>query len=166
MGMISKSVNLRIGCFARCLNALCILFILFSLSACQEQEDKPKQIDRATNLVEDNLNKIKKNIKIGLPKKEVITFLGTKYNEVTRIEGSSKQYVYRYDLIAEKNYTYTQKLDEVDLKGIMSGRVKIVLFIDWDNQSKVNDYVIYYLENKTITEYRVFEDGTVRVSMI
>jgi hypothetical protein len=110
------------------------------------------------------VEKIKQVLKIGLSQKEVIALFGDKY---TAVEGASNnQNYWRFDIGADPDYTFStddRLADSIDQKGLLDGTVDTILFVEWDENLKVNSFSFYnLLEYGFMYSYRVFPDGTVK----
>jgi hypothetical protein len=110
------------------------------------------------------VEEIKKNLKLGMSQKEVITLFGDKYKTV---EGAKdKQNYWRFDLGADPSYKFptdNRLSDSIDEKGLLDGTVDTILFVEWDENLKVESISFYnMLEYGFMYNYRVFPDGTVK----
>lgn len=99
-----------------------------------------------------------------MTQKEVIALFGDKY---TAVKGAKdKGNFWRFDIGAYLGYSFSteNKLpDAIDEKGLLDGTVDTILFIEWDENLKVNSFSFYnLLEYGFKYTYRVFPDGTVK----
>jgi hypothetical protein len=109
------------------------------------------------------IEEIKKNLKLGMTQKEVKALFGDKY---TALKGAKDgENLWRFDIGADPSYTFSteNKLpDAIDDKGLLDGTVDTILFVEWDENLKVNSFSFYnLLEYGFKYTYRVFPDGTV-----
>ncbi|RZT21350.1 hypothetical protein [Fictibacillus sp. BK138] len=123
-------------------------------------------IEKSVTPVEESMKieEIKKNLKLGMTQKEVKALFGDKYTAVEGAKGNEN--FWRFDLGADPGYTFSpeNKLpDAIDDKGLLDGTVDTILFVEWDENLKVNSFSFYnMLEYGFKYTYRVFPDGTVK----
>lgn len=127
--------------------------------------DNINVIEKSETPVEESMKieEIKKNLKLGMTQKEVIALFGDKY---TAVKGAKDgENLWRFDIGADPGYTFPteNKLpDAIDDKGLLDGTVDTILFVEWDENLKVNRFSFYnMLEYGFKYTYRVFPDGTV-----
>jgi hypothetical protein len=109
------------------------------------------------------IEEIKKNLKLGMTQKEVIALFGDNY---TAVKGAKDgENLWRFDIGADPGYTFSTEnkfSDAIDDKGLLDGTVDTILFVEWDENLKVNRFSFYnLLEYGFKYTYRVFPDGTV-----
>jgi len=64
-------------------------------------------------------------------------------------------YSYRYDLLAEAGYEFAASHDDVDIQGLQEGRVRIIVFVDYNARDEIVWYAVYYSDlNGVIYEFR------------
>lgn len=122
-----------------------------------------------SNKVEDYKNFIKDNLKLGVPKDQVVELFGNKYTDVLGPDSEEYgKYHWRYDFLTEGDYHYYNELDEVDIDGLTLGRVKIILFIAFNKEYNVQSYSYYYYDKakECISEFRIMDDGTIKEGRI
>ncbi|MGG1600706.1 hypothetical protein [Paenibacillus naphthalenovorans] len=107
---------------------------------------------------------IKQNLKMNMSQDEVKKLLGSSYTEVTNAMEGNK--MWRYDIGTKQGYNYQGEMDSIDMDGLINGSVTIQLFVDWSEEKTVNHYSFLYLKDGKIYEYRVFEDGQVKESIV
>ncbi|MFD1359157.1 hypothetical protein ACFQ4X_14650 [Fictibacillus halophilus] len=123
-------------------------------------------IEKSETPVEESMKveEIKKNLKLGMTQKEVITLFGEKYTAVEGAKGNEN--FWRFDIGADPGYAFSteNKLpDAIDDKGLLDGTVDTILFVEWNENLKVNSFSFYnLLEYGFKYTYRVFPDGTVK----
>ena len=114
--------------------------------------------------IENTKNELIKDLKKGLSQEEALVILGDDYHEVQGADYPA----WRFDLLTNDQYMYSNNYDELDIAGMMSNKVGIVVFVNWTDNNKVWYYTIYYrnLKENSIWEYRVFADNAIRESEI
>jgi hypothetical protein len=123
-------------------------------------------IEKSETPVEESMKveEIKKNLKLGMTQKEVIALFGDKYTAVEGAKGNEN--FWRFDIGADPGYTFSteNKLpDAIDNKGLLDGTVDTILFVEWDENLKVNSFSFYnMLEYGFKYTYRVFPNGTIK----
>jgi hypothetical protein len=161
------------------------LLIFGSLVACsfepapkddnQQEENKPSESTEqanhkgSTKQTDENesVAMIKEQVKLGLTKEEVENNLGSDYQKVKASDDDSE--IWRYDFGEKEDYTSPDnEYDTGDIKGIQSGNIEAQLFISWNDEDKVSNYSVLYLNSSDgrVYEYRVFSDGEERVQAI
>ncbi|OEH84284.1 hypothetical protein BHU72_10745 [Desulfuribacillus stibiiarsenatis] len=116
--------------------------------------------------VDAKIDFIKNNLKIGLLPADVENLLENNFTIVyAALDG---QEMWRYDIFTIEDYVLENEYqtDSVDLDGILEGEISIQLFVGFDNDKKVSRYIIYYLKDKRVIEYRVFSNGSFHESVI
>ena len=101
-----------------------------------------------TKIIVDNYSKVgyldylKTNLKSGKSKKEILQLIEFDYVKVLPVEGVSE--IWRFDIGTNDGYKYESNVDTVDLDGLSSESVSLILFLIWNNKDELNRYVIYY----------------------
>lgn len=97
---------------------------------------------------------LKKVLKAGMSQEEVKKLLGDKTAEVP--SGFVENLLWRYDFPTSEDYTFNvTHIDAIDADGLNNGDLSHQLFIFWDENNKLDNYIVYYLYNGTIVEERV-----------
>jgi len=77
--------------------------------------------------------------------------------EPYRVEsGYDGRDLYRYELLKDSDYEFINEynLDTVDIEGIAEGKLRVVVFIDYGDQDRLESYSIYYLGSAGVYELR------------
>lgn len=114
-----------------------------------------------------SLEDVKAKLKIGQSEKEVKSILGGSYAKVRGAMDNSL--LWRYDLNTMQGYKFKTDTDEVDLNGLQSKEVELIVFIKWNEESKtVSSLTAYYVDETDgrIHEYRLLSDGSSRDTII
>jgi hypothetical protein len=111
---------------------------------------------------------LKTNLMLGMTKDEVLELVDFEYIEVLPGMGDSE--MWRFDIMKDVEYAFDidPVIDSLDMEGLKEEEVKIVLFISWNGKEKLEKFTFYYKEpvDGSINEYRVFDTGTIRESVI
>ncbi|GGB41606.1 hypothetical protein [Fictibacillus barbaricus] len=114
-----------------------------------------------------SLDELKTKLKIGQSEKEVKSIMGGSYTKVKG--GMDNSSMWRYDIDTIEGYKFKSDTDEVDLNGLQSKWIELIVFIKWDEESKtVSSLAAYYVDetDERIHEYRLLSDGTARDTVI
>lgn len=147
---------------------------LWVISGCQQDipatVSKPKeqtetidanQKQKVITEEEKNKNIFTQQVVIGMTEKEIRDLFGKKFTLVENsMEGNE---TWRFDLGASPDYEFQDHgIDEVDIEGLKSGKVKQQLFIDWDEQGLVQSGALFMVDLKKneFYEYHLQPDGT------
>lgn len=103
---------------------------------------------------------IRDNITVGQSPEDVEKMMGDGYRvHLNSMEGTN---MWSYDLFTKEDYQFIGEMDEVDIEGLKKGDVKIILSINWNDQTGKSDFIsVHYVSDKqnTLCNYRVFENG-------
>ncbi|MED1863892.1 hypothetical protein P4V41_10565 [Fictibacillus nanhaiensis] len=131
--------------------------IIKNITVIEEPPEQPPE--KETMKIEE----IKKSLARGMTQEEVKAIFGSKYTEVT---GSMNDENYwRFDIGADPDYNFNSgdDSDALDNKGLIDGTVDTILFVEWDENLKVNSFSFYnILEYGFNYSYRVFENGNIK----
>ncbi|WP_137791005.1 hypothetical protein [Bacillus sp. E(2018)] len=130
--------------------------IINNIKVIEEIPDQP--IEKESMKIEE----IKKSLSRGMTQDEVKAVFGSKYTEVTGSMNSENYW--RFDIGADPNYNFNHdEKDAIDEKGLLEGTVDTILFVEWDENLKVNSFSFYnLLEYGFRYTYRVFENGNIK----
>ena len=138
-----------------------------------DQNDSDIDEDNVKN-IKDNYDKIgymyylKTNLMLEMTKAEVLELVNFDYIEVLPALGTNE--MWRFDIMTDEDYVFDIKpvIDSLDIEGFKEGAVEIILFISWDDENKLERFTFYYKEpiDGTINEYRIFDSGDIRESVI
>lgn len=109
------------------------------------------------------IEEIKKSLSRGMTQDEVKAVFGSKYTEVTGSMNSEN--FWRFDIGADPEYNFNSgdDSDSIDDKGLIDGTVDTILFVEWNENLKVNSFSFYnILEYGFNYSYRVFENGNIK----
>ncbi|WLD92997.1 hypothetical protein [Alkalihalobacillus sp. AL-G] len=106
------------------------------------------------------LEYIKEQLTINQSPQEVKTLLGNEYHQVIGMMNNTQ--MWRYDIGTKDGYSFETEFDIVDEKGLNQKEVKIILFINWNSETNLTDYIsAYYLNGNNLCNYRMSSEGTV-----
>lgn len=114
-----------------------------------------------------SLDDVKTKLKIGQSEKEVKNIMGGSYSKV-RVDMDNSS-MWRYDIDTIEGYKFKSNTDVVDLNGLQSKWIELIVFIKWDEESKtVSSLTAYYVDetDERIHEYRLLSDGATRDTVI
>ena len=83
------------------------------------------------------------------------------YRVMKAINEGGSNYLYRYELLKDSDYEFINEydLDTVDIEGIAEGKLRVVVFIDYGDQDRLESYSIYYLGLAGVYELRDGSSG-------
>lgn len=113
------------------------------------------------------LTRIIHSIEPGMVPGDVMAVIGDDFTRVVSMMVDAE--VWRYDFPSEQGYTFTAHSgeDEVDTAGLGSGRMRMQVFVVWNEQGLLGEYTVYTgSDSGVIREFRVFPDGSVRKSVL
>lgn len=141
------------------LSAVGILLLFLVIPMLPMSTDLPSESPAA---YEEVLKVLKEDVNIGQSKDEIVDILGNDYTIVLGAETDEKKW--RYDIDTINGYTFTEEYDFADMEGLLKGRLKMHIWISWDEENKVNFISALYVhkEGGVVYNYQVFPDGTVR----
>lgn len=127
----------------------------------QVNYEEPSVID-----IGETVDRIKKDLNLMSTKLEVETLLGTDCVQVEKAEGKL-DFLWRYDLLKNENYFFNDKMDTVDIDGILTGDVGVVVFVDFDEDEKLIAYSLYYSNDvrDSVYEFRVTQASSVETKI-
>ncbi len=113
------------------------------------------------------LEQLQSNLHIGMTRDQLRSFLDTP-NEIGFSAMDGKE-VWRYDFVHTEGYVFEETpefkemaiVDTVDMDGLKNNHLDMQLFINW-SEDTVSHIVVYYNNDESVYEYRVFENGEVR----
>jgi len=85
---------------------------------------------------------LKTNLKSGKSKEEILQLIEFDYVKVLPVEGVAE--MWRFDIGTNDAYQYESNVDSVDLDGLSSESVSLILFLTWSNKDELGNYAIYY----------------------
>ena len=109
------------------------------------------------------IKKILESLYLGMCRMDAESILGVVLQRVSKAywaEGA--KFSYRYDVLNDSDYKFicSHGLDTIDRDGLQEGRVRLIIFVDYDEQDTVLSFAAFYsLDDGTVYEYRFFEDG-------
>ncbi|MCM3731642.1 hypothetical protein M3196_08205 [Fictibacillus nanhaiensis] len=110
------------------------------------------------------IEEIKEKLARGMTQEEIQAQFGNKYTEVRG--AMDNQNLWRFDIGADPSYNYQADdriTDSIDNKGLLNGTVDTILFVEWDENLKVNSFSFYnMLQYGYMYSYHVLEDGQVK----
>ncbi|MBO8163488.1 MAG: hypothetical protein H0Z34_07165 [Brevibacillus sp.] len=103
---------------------------------------------------------VKEHLKTGLTQEDVKKLFGSSYTEVKAAMDDSD--MWRFDIGAQEGYqSPDDQYDTVDVEGIKTGKLEMILFVGWGNDGTVETFSLYY-KNKDdgrVYDYRVMPNG-------
>ncbi len=88
------------------------------------------------------LDYLKTNLKLGKSKEEILQLIEFDYVKVLPVEGVAE--MWRFDIGANEGYKYENNVDSVDLDGLSSESISLILFLTWNSKDELWNYAIYY----------------------
>lgn len=85
---------------------------------------------------------LKTNLKSGKSKKEILQLIDFDYVKVVPADGDAE--MWRFDIGTNDKYKYESNVDSVDLDGLSSENVSLILFFTQNNKDELGNYAIYY----------------------
>ncbi|MGM0805023.1 MAG: hypothetical protein ACQET8_09785 [Bacillota bacterium] len=131
--------------------------IINNITVTEETPEQPPQKESM------KIEEIKKSLARGMTQDEVKAIFGSKYTEVTGSMNSEN--FWRFDIGADPEYNFNSgdDSDSIDDKGLIDGTVDTILFVEWDENLKVNSFSFYnILEYGFNYSYRVFKNGNIK----
>ncbi|MBO8173081.1 MAG: hypothetical protein H0Z33_14470 [Bacillaceae bacterium] len=127
-------------------------------------EDGPP--DRADQVLIDAAF-VKEYLKRGDTTEKVQQLLGHDYIKVqSALDGRN---MWRYDFPAYPGYHFEAvgNMDDVDVEGLRTGKMRMQLFISWDEQDQVYDYSVFYRdEDGSVKGYYRLSTGEEKVDVL
>lgn len=147
---------------------------LWTISGCQQVKPATSQSKEPAEKIEASQNhqeviteetKYKnlflQQLELGMTEEEIRNLFGTQFTLVENtMEGNE---TWRFDLGTSSDYEFQdQGIDQVDIEGLKSGRVKSQIFIDWDDQGLLQSAALYLVDSMKMElhEYHLLPDGT------
>ena len=129
--------------------------IIKNITVIEESQEQPPDIESM------KIGEIKKSLARGMAQEEVKAIFGSKYTEV--MGSMNSENFWRFDIGADSDYNFNSGYDAIDNKGLIDGTVDTILFVEWDDNLKVNSYSFYnILEYGFNYTYQVFENGDIK----
>lgn len=119
------------------------------------------------NEVNDIVEKMKNEVKIGLTMDEIKGLYGVNYilvNDNGDLENGNDEH-WKYRLLGDANYKPTSPDHVIDEEGILSGKAGVELFIGWKNE-KITLFTITYLGTDKHIHFYSNVDGKIKESVI
>lgn len=113
------------------------------------------------------IEQVKEQLKVGMTQEEIVEILGESYTEVSSAKDNTP--MWRYDLGATADYSFEGPNDAIDMEALESGDLELILFINWNEEEQVSDWISAYYVNEAdgkIYEFRIFPDGGERENPI
>lgn len=130
----------------------------------QDEDTKEFQETTSNAQVEKiDIGFVKENITIGLSKKEVKELIGEP--DKKGFNAMDAQPVWLYNIGVPENYSFEPQfgdeevIDDIDIEGIKSGTLDIILIVTWQEDSVIGFNSTYVNENGETVTYYLFKDG-------
>lgn len=143
-----------------------------SVTENDDEDDAKDTSEKESQKEEVDNNFIEKQFKLGTTKQEVNGVLGEPDAiGVSAMDGFEN---WRYDFAIDPDYDFEESeefkemgvVDTVDGIGLKSGKMRMQLFISWTKEGKIKRLTNYYANDSVVTEYRLFDDGTIRETQL
>lgn len=146
---------------------------LWTISGCQQVKQTTIQSKEANEKIEASQNQevlteeekyknlFLQQLEIGMTEEKIRSLFGTQFTLVENtMEGNE---TWRFDLGTSSDYQFQdQGIDQVDIEGLKSRKVKLQLFIDWNDRGLVQTAALFLVEPQQMElyEYHLEPEGT------